>query len=82
MADVIYTNTFLAVFSELSAREQAMIVDSAEYLKTFPEMFKRVETGRFRGSRVFAAGNWLVYYQYRSGAVYLRNIWPARIPYR
>ena len=37
-------------------------------------------TGRFRGYRCVVAGAWLVYYRFVEGKVFLRAIWPARIP--
>jgi hypothetical protein len=82
VADVVFTDPFLQVFSALSPRGQAQIMYHVELLEAFPKMYKRVQTGGFRGCHVFATDNWLVYYKVRSGTVYLRNLWPARIPDR
>jgi hypothetical protein len=82
VSEVVFTDPFLRVFSALSAREQAEIMDKVELLEMFPRMYKRIRGGEFAGCHVFIAGNWLVYYKIRSGTVYLRNVWPARIPDR
>ena len=37
-------------------------------------------TGRFRSHRWFQAQNWIVYYRVSDDTVYIRGLWPARIP--
>jgi hypothetical protein len=36
--------------------------------------------GRFRRHRWFLAGNGLVHYRVAGGTVYIRGLWPSRIP--
>ncbi len=36
--------------------------------------------GRFRRHRRFLVGDWLVYYRVVGNTVYIRGLWPARIP--
>jgi hypothetical protein len=36
--------------------------------------------GRFRRHRFFQMGNWLVFYKVVEGTIYIRGLWPARIP--
>jgi hypothetical protein len=36
--------------------------------------------GRFRRKRFFQVGNWLVFYKVVQGIIYIRSLWPARIP--
>jgi len=36
--------------------------------------------GRFRRHRKFVAGNWAVYYRVVENIVYIRGLWPARVP--
>ena len=40
----------------------------------------RFKGRRFRRHRWFQAGNWLVYYRVVEDTIYIRGIWPARIP--
>lgn len=36
--------------------------------------------GRFRDHRWFVARNWIVHYKVSGNEVYIRGLWPARIP--
>jgi hypothetical protein len=84
VAELRFGRKFLMVFTELSVREQGLIVDHLDLLQTFPEMYPVRQTGPrvFCGLRYFIAGNWHVYYKYTGDTIELRLLWPARIPYR
>ena len=65
---------------ELPAAEQDEIFEKLDLLIYFPRMY-RVQTGkRFRRYRRFVAGNWIVFYRVEGQTVYVRGIWPARMP--
>jgi hypothetical protein len=50
-------------------------------LAHFPQMYPvRMKGRRFRRHRWFQAGNWLIFYRFVSNTVYIRGLWPARIP--
>jgi len=36
--------------------------------------------GRFRRHRWLQAGNWLLFYRVIGKTIYIRGLWPARIP--
>ncbi len=80
MAEIVWPERVLDVYFELPDREQAMIQDRLKLIASFPEMYAVRGSGRFRGNRHFVAGSWVVYYKYRGGTVYVRGLWPARIP--
>ena len=80
MAEVVWPESVLKILEELPFREAAQILKKADALEKFPRMYPVRAKGRFRNHRWFMAGNWLVYYRYAGGTVYIRAIWPARIP--
>jgi hypothetical protein len=49
-------------------------------LARFPCMYQIIGGGRFRRHRRFLAGDWLIYYCVVENTVYIRGLWPARIP--
>jgi len=57
-----------------------MMLDKVELLASFPQMYPVRGKGRFRGYRWFLTGNWIVYYRFVENTVYIRGLWPARIP--
>jgi hypothetical protein len=80
MTEVIWPQNLIDHVLEMSDRERVRILEKASLLETFPEMYPVRTHGPFRGHRWFLAGPWLVYYRVVAGKVYLRAIWPARIP--
>ena len=68
------------VFFELPAKDREEILAKLELLQYFPRMYQVISGGRFRRHRKFTAGNWAVYYRFVGGVVYIRGLWPARIP--
>ncbi len=78
---VVWTRAVWELFEELPRPEQDVILDHLKYLTRFPHMYPvRTKGRRFRRHRWFQAGNWLVYYRVVDKTVYIRGIWPARIP--
>lgn len=80
MTEVIWPQRLIDLVLEMPDREREPIFRQIARLETFPEMFPVRTFGPFRGHRWFLAGPWLVYYQVVEGKVFLRAIWPARIP--
>ena len=80
MAEVVWPESLLQVLEEMPFREAALILKKADALQKFPRMYPVRAKGRFRSHRWFVAGKWLVYYRYVGSVVYMRAIWPARIP--
>ncbi len=80
MAQFVWPQTVLDALVELPQREQELILEKVGRLQTFPAMYPLRAKGRFRRHRWFFAGNWLVYYRVVGQTVYIRALWPARIP--
>jgi hypothetical protein len=55
-------------------------VERVDLLRYFPHIYPLRTRGRFRRHRFFQAGNWLVFYKVVEGTIYIRGLWPARIP--
>ena len=68
------------VFFELPVKDREEILAKLELLQYFPRMYQVISRGRFRRHRKFCAGDWLVYYRVVENTVYIRGLWPARIP--
>jgi len=66
----------LAGNSSSSRRFSRRIHQTASSEQKFLQRDRRV----FRRHRWFLAGNWLVYYRVVDDTVYIRGLWPARIP--
>ncbi|GAC1624997.1 MAG: hypothetical protein PVS2B2_03320 [Candidatus Acidiferrum sp.] len=65
----------------LPEKRRVEIFQRVEVLALFPQMYPvRSKGRRFRRHRWFKAGDWLVYYRFVDDTVYIRGIWPARIP--
>jgi hypothetical protein len=78
---VIWTRSVWELFGELPMFEREVILERLEYLAHFPHMYPvRFKGRRFRRHRWFQAGNWLVYYRVVENTIYIRGIWPSRIP--
>lgn len=43
-------------------------------------MYRVIGKGRFRRHRRFTAGDWVVYYRAVDDDVFIRGVWPARMP--
>jgi len=43
-------------------------------------MYPARTKGRFTRYRGFVAGDWLVVYKVSAGVIYIRGLWPARLP--
>ena len=80
MAEVIWPQRLVDLVLEMPDRDREQIFRKVARLEAFPEMYPVRSFGPFRGHRWFIAGPWLVYYRVLEGKVYLRAIWPARIP--
>lgn len=76
----VWANSVWLVLQELPERESAEIVERLDLLVFFPQMYPVRGKGRFRRHRFFRAGNWLVYYKVVDEIIYIRGLWPARIP--
>jgi hypothetical protein len=80
MTKILWTEPALEIFLDLPPHEQQLIDQKVQLLRLFPDMYSARRTGRFRRHRYFLAGRWLVYYRRRRDTVYIRDLWPARIP--
>ena len=80
MAEVIWPQRLVDLVLEMPDREREQIFQKIAHLEAFPEMNPVRTFGPFRGHRCVVAGPWLIYYRVMEGKVYLRAIWPARIP--
>ena len=80
MAQVVWPQSVLDLLLELPKRERKLILDKVDRLRQFPRMYPVRAQGRFRRHRWFFAANWLVYYRVVEQTVYIRGLWPARIP--
>ena len=80
MAEVLWTESVLEVLLELSEREREIILEKVSLLEQFPRMFPVRMKGRFRNHRWFLAQSWIVYYRVSDDTIYIRGLWPARIP--
>ena len=80
MANVLWPESVLEILLELPEREREMIIDKVSLLERFPRMFPTRMKGRFRGHRWFVARNWIVYYRVSGNDVFIRGLWPARVP--
>jgi len=80
MADIVWAQSVLDVLLDLTPKEQKIIMEKAGRLEQFPSLYPTRAEGLFRGHRWLLAGNWLVYYRVVGDTVYIRGLWPARIP--
>jgi hypothetical protein len=79
-AKVVWAKAVWKVFEELSKKETAEIVERVDLLRYFPHLYPLRTRGRFRRHRFSQAGNWLVFYKVVEDTIYIRGLWPARIP--
>ncbi|MFB3920210.1 MAG: type II toxin-antitoxin system RelE/ParE family toxin [Terriglobia bacterium] len=80
MARIVWPETILDVLSEISRKERDLILEKVDRLERFPNLYPIRGKGRFRRFRWFFAGNWLVFYRVIEDTVYIRALWPARVP--
>ena len=69
-----------AKVGQLADRERELILEKTGQLERFPRMYPVRAAGRFRRHRWFLAADWIVYYRVVGQTVYIRGLWPARIP--
>lgn len=79
-ARVIVPQEIEEILAELPAEEREGILKKLRALRHFPRMWPVVEKGRFRRHRRLLGRDWIVYYRVVDNTVYVRGIWPARIP--
>ena len=80
MAEVLWPQSLIDLMLELPDTECASILAKVQQLEAFPEMYPVRSDGPFRGHRWFLAGRWLIYYRVVEEKVFLRAIYPARLP--
>jgi hypothetical protein len=80
MADIVWPQNVLDILLELPERDRELIIEKVDQLAMFPRMYPVRASGRFRRHRWFLAANWIVYYRVIGDTVYIRGIWPARMP--
>lgn len=80
MAEIVWPQSILDILLELPEQERELILEKVDQLERFPHMYPVRSSGRYRRHRWFLAANWLVYYRVMGDTVYIRGLWPARIP--
>ena len=80
MVQVLWPESVLKVLLDLPERERERILERVLLLGRFSKMFPVRMKGRFRNHRWFLAHSWILYYRVSEDAVYIRAIWPARVP--
>ena len=80
MARVIWSRAAREVLQELPTSVQEQIARKTRILGRFPRMYQIIGRGRFRRHRRLLVGDWVVYYRVVEQTVYVRGLWPARIP--
>lgn len=80
MAEVVWPQSLVDLLLEMPDKDRDQIFQRIARLERFPKMYPVRTSGRFRGHRCFIAGEWIVYYRVMSGVVYVRAIWPLKLP--
>ena len=80
MARIVFAGYLLDLLNGLPLSDLELIEEKTAPLARFPRMYPIRQKGRFRPHRWVRAGNWILYYEVVDETVYIRNIWPARIP--
>lgn len=80
MARVIWLDPVAEVLRDLPFKQRREILRKTRLLRRFPRMYPAIGRGRFRRHRRVVVGDWLVYYRVVGNSVYIRGLWPARIP--
>ncbi len=79
-ARIVWSDPIRDTFLELPPSDQAAIQAKLDRVERFPYMYQAQAAGRFRRHRKFVAGNWAVYYRVIDREIFVRGIWPARMP--
>ena len=79
MAEIVWPQTVVDALLK-PEKDFGLIVQKAERLRRLPEMYPVRGKGRFRRCRWFLAGHWIVYYQVVEQTIFIRAVWPARMP--
>jgi hypothetical protein len=78
---IFWVPSVLELFLELPDSERESIEERLELIELFPRMYPvRSHGSRFRRHRWFRGNDWLVYYRVVDNDVFIRGMWPARIP--
>ena len=80
MAEVVWPQTVLDALIEMPERDRRLILEKADRLQQYPRLYPVRAKGRFRNHRWFLAGDWIVYDRVMRETVYVKGLWPARIP--
>ena len=80
MARVLWTRAAQNVLIDLPVALQEEIARKTRPLARFPRMYPVRQHGRFRRHRHFLVKVWIVFYRVVDNTVYIRGLWPARIP--
>ena len=78
--EIFWSQSVLDILEEIRPAELDEIDRDVALLESFPRLYPVKRSGRYRGHRWFACGNWPVFYRFASGKVFIRGVWPARIP--
>lgn len=80
-ARVLWADPVRDLFLLLPPEEREEILEKTDLLESFPRLYPvRTSGRRFRRHRWFLASDWLVFYRVPDNTVYIRGLWPARIP--
>jgi mRNA-degrading endonuclease RelE of RelBE toxin-antitoxin system len=78
---VIWAPKVQELLLTLPEREGLEILERLEMVAMFPQMYQvRARNRRYRRHRRFRSGKWHVFYKVVDNVVYVRGLWPARIP--
>lgn len=80
MAKIIWPDYIEELLKELDPREVSLILEKTRILRRFPRLYPVRVKGRFRRHRWILAGRWMVFYRVVDDTVYIRGLWPAKIP--
>jgi len=80
MTRIVWADPVRDLFLDLPETDRNRILEHLKYLRRSLHLYPARTRGRFRRHRWFRAENWLVYYRVAGGVVYIRGLWPARIP--
>ena len=80
MAKIDWPEYIEALLHEIPPAEVSLIFEKTRVLRRFPRLYPVRTWGRFRRHRCLQAGNWTVFYKVVDNTVYIRALWPARIP--
>lgn len=79
-ARIVWFQAAEEVFLELPAPDREEVLAKLSLVQHFPRMYQTIPRGRFRRHRRFVVGEWIVYYRVVGNTVYVRGLWPARVP--